>query len=143
MVETMGESVVQEWLTECCSWKEQTVLLASLRGCDGSEKQDPSKVFARAMRTTLLKNADKLSMFYGRSAALKDEMRAEVDDFFIDCSRGNLDACQVSWLMHLLQAAEIVAYKCPHKEVADYWRYFNLSGVNALHINPESEFSLL
>lgn len=134
----MRGSVVQEWLSTL-SWKQQTVLLASFRGCDGVSKNDPSKTFTRFMRATLLKNADARSTFYGPQVRLTDESRADIDDFFIDCSRGSLDQYPVHWLMHLLQAAEIVGYKCPTQAVKDYWMYFYLTGVKALHLNPETE----
>jgi len=134
----MRGSVVQEWLSECCSWKQQTVLLASFRGCDGKEKNDPSKEFTRLMRATLLKNADSNSTFYGPPVVLTAESRTAIDEFFIDCSRGSLDAYPVHWLMHFLQAAEIVGYKCPLSAVSEYWSYFYLTGVKALHLNPET-----
>ena len=86
----MRGSVVQEWLSGL-SWKQQTVLLASFRGCDGAPKNDLSKTFTRFMRATLLKNADPRSTFYGPAVRLTDETRADIDDFFIDCSRGSLD----------------------------------------------------
>ena len=134
----MRGSVVQEWLSDL-SWKQQTVLLASFRGCDGVPKNDQSKTFTRLMRATLLKNADARSTFYGPLVSLTDETRAAIDDFFIDCSRGSLDQYPVHWLMHLLQAAEIVGYKCPIQEAKNYWSCFYTTGVKALHLNPETE----
>jgi hypothetical protein len=139
---TRPKSVVKEWLAEHCSWKMQTVLLASFRGCDGLPKQDPSKAFTKRMRATLLHNADPNSTFYGGGAVLDDEGRAPIDDFFIDCSRGSMDAYPVHWLLHLLQAAEIVAYKCPDERAARYWQYFYLTGVKAMHLNPETRAEL-
>jgi hypothetical protein len=133
-------SVVQEWVSEKCSWKQQTVLLASFRGCDGLPKQDPSKLFTKKMRATLLKNADATSTFIVDTGfTLTTEHKEPIDDFFIDCSRGSMDAYPVHWFLHLLQAAEIVAYKCPIESVAEYWRYFYLCGIKAMHVNPETE----
>lgn len=133
-------SVVQSWVGECCTWKQQTVLLAAFRGCDGLPKHDPSKVFTKKMRSTLLNNADTSSTFMvDADFALTDEHKEPIDDFFIDCSRGSMDAYPVHWFLHLLQAAEIVAYKCPIESVAEYWRYFYLCGIKAMHVNPETE----
>lgn len=56
-------SVVQDWLSEL-SMKQQTVLLAAFRGCDGLSKHDPSKHFTKIMRGSILKNADNSSTFY-------------------------------------------------------------------------------
>ena len=131
-------SVVQDWVAEFCTWKQQTVLLASFRGCDGLPKNDPSKVFTKAMRATLLNNADACCTFFGSHVFLSGEEKALIDDFFIDCSRGSMDAYPVHWFLHLLQAAEIAGYKCPHDSVREYWAYFYATGVHAMHLNPET-----
>jgi len=136
------ESVVRKWVEESCNWKQQTVLLASFRGCDGLPKNDLSKEFTKMMRATLLQNADKSSTFFKDNAILDIKSKESIDDFFIDCSRGSLDAYPVHWLMHLLQAAEIVMYKCPLEPYVEYWGYFYKTGVNALHLNPETEEQL-
>ncbi len=135
-------TVLQSWLAENCSWKQQTVLLASFRGCDGLPKNDPSKEFTKMMRFTLLKNDDKDTTFFGNEVILSLTNKSSIDDFFIDCSRGNLDAYPVHWLMHLLQAAEIIMYKASSEDYVNYWQYFYLTGVRALHLNPETEEQL-
>lgn len=136
-------SVVKKWLGDSCSLKQQTVVLAAFRGCDGVPKNDPSKQFTKNMRSSILINADQGSTFYPESDAMLDSTgKADIDDFFIDCSRGGLDAYPVHWLMHLLQAAEIVGYKCKDKSISEYWLYFYLTGVKALHLNPETEEQL-
>ena len=136
-------SVVQDWVSSC-SWKQQTVMLAAFRGCDGLPKHDPSKVFTKKMRATLLKNADRESTFMSEVAdfSLSPENKEPIDDFFIDCSRGSMDAYPVHWFLHLLQAAEIVGYKCPHHAIREYWEYFYQCGVKAMHLNPETEAQL-
>lgn len=134
-------SVVQDWLSDL-TMKQQTVLLAAFRGCDGLPKTDPSKHFTKMMRATLLKNADPASTFYPPENALTDPEVDLVDDFFIDCSRGGMDQYPVHWLLHLLQAAEIVGYKCPILAWKNYWKYFYETGVKAMHLNPETEGQL-
>ena len=136
-------SVVKEWLGKSCTLKQQTVVLAAFRGCDGVPKNDPSKQFTKNMRSSILINADKTSTFYPDNMIMLNQGNKEdIDDFFIDCSRGGLDAYPVHWLMHLLQAAEIVGYKCGNEPIAEYWMYFYLTGVKALHLNPETEKQL-
>lgn len=138
----MNESVVQEWVSSC-SWKQQTVLLSSFRGCDGLPKHDASKLFTKKMRVSILKNADASSTFMpDHDFALSKENREPIDDFFIDCSRGSMDQYPVHWFLHFLQAAEIVAYKCPYEDVAHYWMYFYAKGVSAMHLTPETETQL-
>jgi len=131
-------SVVQEWINNL-SWKQQTVLLAAFRGCDGLPKSDPSKRFTKQIREVILKNADPTSTFI--ESGLEYDL-SYVKDFFIDCSRGGIDAYPVHWMMHFLQAAEVIGYKHPDSKIRKYWLEFYLSGIRALHVNPESEKQL-
>jgi hypothetical protein len=138
----MNESVVQEWLSKL-SMKQQTVLLAAFRGCDGLPKTDPSKHFTKLMRGSILKNADGCSTFFPKDFDSNVEEGNElIDDFFIDCSRGGMDQYPVHWLLHFIQAAEIIGYKCPHKAIAKYWKYFYFTAVKAMHLYPETEVQL-
>lgn len=123
-------SVVQEWLSKECTWKMQTVLLTSFRGCDGAHKHDFGKVFTRMMRATVLKNADPNGTFFPKSFNPK----IDTNMFFND-----MDHYPVHWFMHLLHAAEIVGYKCPIDVLRDFWMAFYLRGIHELHVNPESE----
>lgn len=137
----MTISVVQSWLSDC-SLKQQTVLLSALRGCDGRGKNDPSKKFTKWLRTSILLNADPKTTFYGPPVELNEENQAIIDDFFVDCSRGSLDEYPTHWFLHMLQAAEIIGYKCPYPQVAAFWIYYYLSGIRAMHVNPETESQL-
>lgn len=132
-----NNSVVQPWLS-ALSFKQQTVLLAAFRGCDGQPKNDPSEIFARRMRSTILKDADPSTSFHALMQlhpSLENGYRKEVDDFFIHNSPGHYP---VHWLLHMLHAAEIVAYHCPDLSVRSYWAYFYHTGVTSLHFNPET-----
>lgn len=53
-----------------------------------------------------------------------------------------MDQYPVHWLLHFIQAAEIIGYKCPDQNVRNYWKYFYITAVKAMHLNPESEFQL-
>lgn len=48
--------VVRPWLADL-TYKQQTVLLSAIRGCDGAAKEDMNKKFVRAYRSVLLHNA--------------------------------------------------------------------------------------
>lgn len=124
-------SVVQEWLAKECTWKMQTVLLTSFRGCDGAHKHDYGKTFTRIMRATVLQNADPNGTFFPDSIKTTRDMH---DTFFSD-----MDHYPVHWFMHLLHAAEIAGYKCPNDELRQFWMNFYLRGIKELHVNPESE----
>lgn len=55
-VNTDNIPVIKPWVCSL-SWKEQTVLLSALRGCDGVGKNDISKKIIRRVRNTVLHNA--------------------------------------------------------------------------------------
>lgn len=50
---TDSKCVVLPWVATL-SFKEQTVLLSALRGCDGIDKEDISKQFTRKFRAAIL-----------------------------------------------------------------------------------------
>lgn len=130
-------SVVQKWLAQNCTWKMQTVLLTSFRGCDGAHKDDRGKVFTRMMRATVLKNADPTTTFFPEAMNIREAYKTQMEDFFTD-----MDHYPVHWFMHLLHAAEIVGYKHPDKEIAEFWENFYCRGCYELHVTRETENQL-
>ncbi len=134
-------SVVQDWLAENCTWKMQTVLLTSFRGCDGKHKHDHGKMFTRKMRDCILKNADVTTTFMNQESEDYDlTLPGAVDAlkvFFDD-----MDHYPVHWFMHLLHAAEIVGYKHPDEKIREYWITFYLMGLGELHVGHEPESDL-
>lgn len=134
-------SVVKPWVAERCSWKQQTVLLAALRGCDGRPKNDPSNAFKKRMRSVLLNNADTKTGFMVSNEEefnLREANLKEIVNFFTGC----LDSYPMHFFLHFLHAAEIVGYKHPDKFIAEYWMCFYKQAVKAMHLNPETEEQL-
>lgn len=125
-------SVVQKWLSDL-PWKQQTVVLTALRGSDGAPKNDPSKLFVRKLRATILYTPDKYNSYMDYDFDI-EPARHYIADFF----RGDIDACPIHWLLHFLFAAEIIGYKCPDVDKSNFWMEFYTAGVSALHLNPES-----
>lgn len=123
-------SVVQPWLEENCSWKEQTVLLGAFRGCDGEQKGDASKNLLHNFRALIMKDADPSSPFM-------QEREIDIDHF---CN--NIDHYPVHWLLHFTHAAEIIGYRHPDKEIATKWISYYYTIVNAFHLNPETNAQL-
>jgi len=131
----VGKSVVRPWLAECCSFKEQAVLLSALRGCDGIPKEDVSKKFTRKLRSVL---------FY---PAMINVMDSEVDKYmkttisendFVDLKKG-LDHYPMHWVMHFAHAAEIIGYKHPDGTIRNFWLTVYVGIVReGLHLNTES-----
>ncbi len=125
------QSVVLPWLAEHCSLKQQTVVLVALRGCDGLPKEDPSKPLVRALRATVLRNADDSTSFMD---LLRDEFVAD----FLE----SVDHYPLHWYTHFMHAAAIVGFKHPDAGPALYWRNLYVGMANALHLQPESEVDL-
>lgn len=128
-VKIVPGSVVKEWLSEL-SMMQQTVVLEMLRGCDGTSKNDPTKLIIRFLRKCVLHRA-------GNGSFMDVDMRillCNVKEFFEDC-----DKYPLHFVMHLIHAAEVIGYKHPDKEVAEFWKNFYLDLCHTIHINPESE----
>ncbi len=122
--------VVQAWL-RACSWKQQSVLLSALRGCDGLPKDDVSKLFTRKLRSVLLYSAD---------GDLKgDFMKDVVTSETVAQFTSHLDHYPVHWLMHFIHAVELVGHKHPQSEVRCWWFGLYIVLCGGLHLSPESE----
>ena len=124
-------SVVKEWLSSNdVSWKQQTVVLAILRGCDGQSKYDVSKKFTRKLRNAILNNAAEETTSF-----MKDDMTLkEVREFAEDA-----DKYPMHFIMHLCHACEIIGFKHPDIETRIWFYDSYLIIVDALHLRPENE----
>lgn len=120
--------VLQDWL-EPLTYKQQTVLLCALRGCDGVMKNDPSKAVVRQLRNDILKNAD------GREAFMANKQ----DWKSIQKLATNMDRYPMHYMMHVIQAMEILGYYHPDPEIAEYWNNAYTLYVQRLHLQPETK----
>lgn len=123
-------SVIQDWLSaDNISWKQQTVALSVIRGCDGQSKYDLSKKFTRKLRRTLLKNAAEENTSF-----MRDEMTLEeVREFAEDC-----DKYPMHFVMHVCHACEIIGFKHPELNVGLWFLNAYYIIVDALHLKPET-----
>lgn len=119
------ETVIQDWVAEECSWKEQTVLLTALRGCDGDIKMGEAKGLQHNYRGVVLGNADIRTTFM-------EPVKVDIKNF---CN--NLDHYPMHFLVHLTHGIEIIGYRHPDEKVAYEWRGIYLQIVKALHFAPE------
>lgn len=144
-----GLSVLQPWVCKL-PFMQQTVLLTAVRGPDNISKYDPVKFLLRWYRRCILVSSlngtilprpdtDGGGSFMGKSyvspasATWQDEMHAQVDDYL-----RALDRLPHHFQMHFLHSAEIVGYKHPEAEIADFWRVTYLRLVSDMHLFPES-----
>jgi hypothetical protein len=129
-------SVTQDWLSECCSWKMQTVLFSAIRSCDGVAKEDPCKVFTRALRAEILHNASPNDGLF--MASRLDSLRPEQIENFAE----DLDRYPLHWALHFIHAAEIVGFMHPDICVRAPWIGLYNRLVDALHLKPETQLEL-
>ena len=126
-------SVIHDWLNTL-TFKQQTVVLVALRGFDGVGKGDPSKPLIKALRATVLRNAN---------PDAKDFMHVDlswgqVQDFLED----NSHSYPLHWVMHFAHAAEIIGYKHPEASVRTWWIHLYWEVCKILHVTPENEEQL-
>lgn len=126
----MGKgTVLQDWMGEL-SWKQQSVLLTSLRGPDTSRPVNVKKV-AKWLRKITQNDADPSTEFMNSTnLPTSEELNKE------------LEYCTIHYVCHLMHSLEIIGYNHPNEPIrkiaSDY--YFGL--VRALHLNPETKVQL-
>lgn len=157
----MPQSVLQNWVNTL-TLMQQSVLLASLRGPDGIEKDHVSKLLLRWMRRCILISAfdktilqrpydelaDKGGSFTGPSLIgpkSMDDFDAwekiwpqKMNDLLKEYMR-SLDRLPHHFQLHFLHAAEILGYKHPEKKVREWWHDCYEKLVNDMHLTPETE----
>lgn len=121
-------TVTQDWL-ESLSFKQQTVLLTALRGCDGISKEDCTKKLVRDLRRVILKDAAPTAGQFMSVCKLTDVLP------LVD----NMDMYPMHWLMHYIHAVEIVGYNHPDFGIKNKYHNMYLSLVDGLHLQPETK----
>lgn len=148
-------AVTQSWVHDL-SMMQQSVLLAAIRGPDGTPKYGGgAKMLLRWYRRCVL-----LSAMDGRVLAdpiepnggsftgpsldgdddldpWEDRMQAHVNDYL-----RNVDALPHHYQMHFMHAVEICGYKHPDARIRFFWARLYVRLVNDFHLHPESEAEL-
>lgn len=123
------KSVVQEWMNDL-TFKQQTVVLSALRGCDGLPKDDAAKKITRFLRGCVLHNAGTENTAFMRPEPNKDDVNAMLRD---------MDKYPVHYILHLMHAAEIIGFYHPHPTIWWFWRDLYHRFADAMHLNPETK----
>lgn len=155
------KSVLQEW-AQSLNFMQQSVLIASIRGPDGIEKNHVSKLLIRWLRRCVLYSAFE-SRQIGRPFAFTDPaekgggsftgpsilpfeaaarftgpwqtaMRSVVDEYL-----QHLDETPHHFQLHFMHAVEIIGYKHPVQEIREWWNWLYKRLANDMHLNPETE----
>lgn len=125
-------SVLQDWVMNL-GLRHQGVLVSCIRGCDNVPKEDPSKTLMRALRSVILHS------FNQTPSAFIDFVDSDVLRERMVAVLSSLDHYPVHYIMHVLHATEIVAYKSP--EATD-WLWFYEKLCKCFHVKPETEEQL-
>lgn len=123
--------VLHDWVLEC-SFKEQTVLMTALRGCD-VVKKDISKPLVRVLRFVILKNADSSTGF----GTFDNITSIQIDEF-----SSQIGLYPVHWLQHFMHGCEIIGYRHHNLDVASSFQQLYFGICKALHTNPETNEQL-
>lgn len=144
--------VTQDW-THRISMMQQSVLLAAVRGPDGTAKYGGgAKMLLRWFRRCVLLSAmdgrvlanpiePNGGSFTGPSLEGEDEldpwyerMQEHVNDYL-----RQVDALPHHYQLHFMHAIEICGYKHPDDLIRGFWHLLYLRLVNELHLHPESK----
>jgi hypothetical protein len=135
--ETMSQSILQPWVSEL-GLRHQGVLMTAIRGCDGAPKHDLSKPLMRAIRWAVLVPFDPRELDFP-----KGFMYFQSTDFcaaYREFAK-NIDEYPLHFILHLLHATEVIAYKMPRVEAHDFLEaYVHL--VHSMHLRTEPEASM-
>lgn len=125
-----NEYVLQPWMSTL-SFKMQSVILSSFRGCDGRPKDDPTKYIIRYLRVHCLRCADKTTNYMDCSPLLVEES--------IGVFLNNLDGYPVHFVLHLTHSAQIIGYLHSDTKVKQTSLDLYTSICKAFHMNFESK----
>lgn len=127
-------SVLQKWVMDL-SLREQGTLLVALRGCDLAPKKPLDSIERRltsAIRGAVMVPADSREVdsesgcFMTSSPPEGSEMRISSWDHY-----------PLHWVLHLVQACEVIAYSHPMPDIRFKWRWVYFKLVAGMHLLPE------
>ena len=138
-------SVIQPWVNTL-TLMQQTVLLTALRGADTVAKFHVSKYLLRWFRRCVLLSAfDRCVLrdpYDPRGGSFTGPIEAESLDELTSRYLRSVDEIPLHFHLHLIHAAEIIAYKHPDTEIRQWWHDFYFASVRDMHLHPESEEQL-
>jgi len=144
-----GRSVLQDW-TNDITFMMQSVLICAVRGPDGIRKDHPVKVLLRYLRRSFMICAFDSKVRWDPyeegggsfTGPLHLHGTGECDghlDKFVGVYLRHVDELPHHFQLHLMHAAEILGYKHPDLEVAQFWRQLYYAIVSDAHLRIEDE----
>lgn len=146
-------SVLQDWVQRL-SFMQQSVIIASIRGPDGIEKNHVSKLLIRWLRRCTLYSAFESKM-NGKPTSIDDPVKVGGGSFtgpstadenwhrgmanIVAAYLSTIDGVPHHFQLHFMHAAEIIGYKHPDAQIRQWWRVMYCRLANDMHLNPETE----
>jgi hypothetical protein len=127
-------SVLQEWVMEL-SLREQGTLLVAMRGCDLSPKyplDSDERRLTAAIRGHTMVPADPREVDRTPGAFMSLKVPSDV-------KISKLSHYPSHWLMHIVHAVEVLAYRYPDIPTRILWWHLYYYMVTELHLAGESE----
>lgn len=124
-------SILQNWVADL-PIRHQGVLLAAVRGCDGTPKENSAKPLVRALRGAFLNPADTRELDYPSSFMSRSFMESDLVAFLKDW-----DHYPVHFVQHLMHACQVVGYKHPDEYIRAGFASVYYRMVAKLHLKPE------
>jgi len=131
-------SVVQDWVSNA-TFRQQATMLSALRGCDGKNKEDPSKKLTRELRKVILKPADPDWENDPNNNFMRGSITNEDVNRFLD----DLDHYPVHWLTHFMHSVHLVSIHHPNSSERLRWYGLYYAICNRLHVGPEADENCL
>lgn len=136
------QSVVHEWVSHL-PFTQQAVLFCAIRGADGVSKNDSSKLITQFIRGIVLHPA-----YHGFSS--DDDyhpdgfMRCDFQNFARDAQLffDDIDMLPHHFYMHLIHAAEIIAYGHYSEVIAQNFYDFYFHACKTFHMHIETKEQL-
>lgn len=129
----MSKSVLQDWVMEL-GLREQGTLLTAIRGCDLVPKfplDSPERTLTAFVRYAVMNPFDAREIDSEPGCF----MQSKIPENFRASSLGHYPH---HWVMHLLHAMQIIAYKCLNFEIRNQAEIVYEKLVESMHLNPET-----
>lgn len=152
-----NKGVLQDWVCEL-TFMKQSVLIAAIRGPDGTVKMTSAKMLVRWLRRCVLYSAfdkcvlmrpydagelrggsftgpslDCVGAFQGEKEWF-DRMIILLEEYLDDC-----DGLPHHYQLHFMYAAEILGYEHPDDQIKKWWSLAYKILANDMHLNPETK----
>ena len=136
MIGKMPTSILYDWVMNL-GLREQGILLAAIRGCDGMAKEDTTKSIMRELRGLILVPYDPRELEASDKGFMVGFPSRAVEESFPKLLK-SLDQYPVHFLFHMLFAMEVIGFRHPLASVRIIYHERYTLIVRKLHLNPET-----